>query len=319
MSLSDVQPANKEVNILMATLLCVKRRADEDPSEHITIKSKRARTDNKAAGTSDLSYDDASTNFIRVGTVNSKDESVDHFVSESVKKGWQRREEYKRLGGEKQFLHKARHFVKKRAISNRYKIITQSRGIEEPERLCEEIEPEGAVALPPSPVNELVCVDAVLANESDDVITCNGVPLERTQYVYDVYYADEQIDWAEFMEHNTCEIEKEVFEDVNEDDIGDVFDDEDDENDESNWRNDYPDYDDSPFEDDEEYLNAQIRKLNQKNCESDSSYDADDYDDDGFDVDGNLIESYDPANISKLMKNAHLDDDDDSDSMEEVV
>lgn len=309
----------------MATIIRIKRHLDEEPTENIVIRSKRFRRENSDDAVCDTSCDKPSTVLMRVGTVQSKEEPVEPLVIKAVKKGFQLKDQYKKLGSETGYKNNARLEAKKRAIRKRYKIITQSRGIGEVqssdgklacaaigEKKTDAENEEGAEALPSSST-EFTYFDAVLANEVDNIITCNGVPMEAENYVYDVFYSSLPVDWTEVMEKNMCEIEKEVYEDVNNSDSDELFEDDDDENDESNWRNDYPDYDDSPYEDEEDYLNVQIKKCNLKTYDTDESYDLEDYDDEAFDVDGNLIQSNNPSLITNLLKKTHLEESDSED------
>lgn len=304
----------------MATVIRIKRRLHEEPTENIIIKAKRSR--NESTGDEDQSGDNAAV-LTRVGTVESKDDPLEPLVKTAIKKGWELRQNYKRLGSDVSFRNKSSQDAKKRAVTKRYKIISQSRGIGEPpepdkddvatvEKTVTDKDLKGAEALPADSM-EFTYFDAVLANEKEDIITCNGVPMESEQYVYDVFYSTQPVNWEDIMEQNACRIERELFESFTDSESDDQYEDDDDENEEENWRNDYPDYDDSPYEDEEDYLNSQIRKTYRK-YETDESYDAEDYEEEGFDSEGNLImSSQHPFSLAKLMRRVNLDDDSDSD------
>ncbi|XP_064114876.1 probable RNA polymerase II nuclear localization protein SLC7A6OS [Macrobrachium nipponense] len=302
----------------MATVIRIKRRLDEEPTENIIIKAKRSR--NESTGDEDQSGDRVAV-LTRVGTVESRDDPLESLVKTAIKKGWELRQNYKKLGSDVSYKEKSSQEAKKRAVTKRYKIISQSRGIGEPsepdkddvateEKTVANKDATGAEALPVDSM-ELTYFDAVLANEMDDIITCNGVPMESEQHVYDVFYSTQPVNWEDVMEQNVCRIERELFESVTESESDDQYEDDDDENEEENWRNDYPDYDDSPYEDEEDYLNSQIRKTN-KRYETDESYDAEDYEEEGFDSEGNLIlSSQHPLSLAKLMRRVNLDSDSD--------
>ncbi|XP_068227540.1 probable RNA polymerase II nuclear localization protein SLC7A6OS [Palaemon carinicauda] len=309
----------------MATVIRIKRRLDEEPTENIVLKAKKSRKESLVEGESDKA-EDAAAVLVRVGTVESKEEPLEPLVKKAIKRGWELRENYKKLGSGVSYKSKSSSDAKRRAVSKRYKIVSQNRGLGEPpvpneeglsiateEKTILNKDVKGAEALPVDSM-EFTYFDAVLASEKEDIITCNGVPMESESYVYDVFYSTRPVNWEDVMDQNICRIEREVFESFTDSDSDENFDDEDDENEEENWRNDYPDYDDSPLEDEDDYLNAQIRKANIKKYESDESYDEGDYEEEGFDDEGNLImSSQHPFLLTKLMKKFNLEEDSDSD------
>ncbi|KAG7162067.1 putative Transcription factor Iwr1-containing protein, partial [Homarus americanus] len=83
----------------MATLIRIKRLFNEDPTDSIVVKSKRRRIEDEAAETSGDIF--TPTILKRVATVSSKEEHLEPEVLKELqkefKKGWQLREQYKRL------------------------------------------------------------------------------------------------------------------------------------------------------------------------------------------------------------------------------
>ncbi|XP_042875896.1 probable RNA polymerase II nuclear localization protein SLC7A6OS [Penaeus japonicus] len=297
----------------MATIIRIKRRHDEEPTENIIIKAKRSRLEesDEAAALCESSTESNHTIMTRVGTVNSKEDDVEQHVLKVMKdhkKGWELREQYKKLGNAQRVKAAVKEAVKNRVDSRRYKIVAACRGIEDKadkkencqtEKQKDKDESETAQHMS---TEEFKLYDALLpeVDTKDDVITCNGVPMETEKYVYDIYYTPQSVDWIE----NICEIEKhriELYHGSDSEDEDNLQDD-DDENDENNWRNDYPDEsDDSHYSDEIDYLNAQIRKVTTKNYDTDESYDINDYEED-FDEDGNLIESGYPDSAMKFRR-----------------
>lgn len=313
---------------MMATIIRIKRRHDEEPTENIIVKAKRSRVEEEdgAAALCESSPESSHTIMTRVGTVNSKEDNVQQHVLKVMKEhktGWQLREQYKKLGNAHSIKASVKEAVKNRVNSKRYKIVAACRGIEDKTdqkgncQIGEKKdvdESETAVAIT---TEEYKLYDAMLPeiDTKEDVITCNGIPMETEKYVYDIYYTPQSVDWIE----NICEIEKHHLQLYNGSDSEDedALQDDDDENDENNWRNDYPDEsDDSHYSDEIDYLNAQIRKVTGKSYDTDESYDVDEYEED-FDEDGNLIECGYPDSGMKLRRGIRemlSNDENDSDS-----
>ncbi|XP_069187268.1 LOW QUALITY PROTEIN: probable RNA polymerase II nuclear localization protein SLC7A6OS [Procambarus clarkii] len=319
----------------MATLIRIKRRFSEEPSPAIVVESKRLRTEATAA---DDSKNAVPTILKRVATVNSKDELLKpellKTIEKEYKKGWELREQYKKLGKPGSYRDTAKLEAKERIKNKRYMVLVKYRGNVddgEPEEVKEEkvmqdkkedvheADETEVVKCSPSPsfCDQIKYYDAeFLSEDMPDVITCNGVPMESEKYVYDIFYSVTDMDWTDYI----CNVQKYVA-DSSDDDDRNIEDDDDDENDEDNWRNDYPEEEDSSNEDDDDgCLDKQFRRLQARDF--DDSYDADECDEENFNEEGDLIECGYSSSTLKLRKHlsgivvhgsSNSDDDDDDD------
>ncbi|KAK8734496.1 hypothetical protein OTU49_005843 [Cherax quadricarinatus] len=288
----------------MAALVRIKRRFTEEPTDSIVVKPKRLRVEGAAAA--DLK--DVSPAILeRIATVNSKDDELKPELLQAFERKYRNnklelQENFKKLGNVEGFRDVAKREAKERTKKNRYMIVdafrghindTEPEGIEgqpkvkqDKKKDLQESDGNGEMNSAQSTIKVKYFDAELQAEDVEDVITCNGVPLESEKYVYDIFYSPMDIGWTEYI----CDVQKydnELSDDGPE--LSDGYDDEDDENEESNWRNDYPEEEESPYEDEDDYLCKQLQRLHTKHSDSDESFDADEYADGDFDEDGNYV------------------------------
>ncbi|XP_063854188.1 uncharacterized protein DDB_G0292642-like isoform X2 [Scylla paramamosain] len=210
----------------MATLIRIKRRAAEEPLETILVRAKRRKVDEGvegAVGGADSGLRDQPAAILaRVATVETKEARVDARVLQEAQKGWQLRQRYKRLDPKEGRKEAGRREAKERERERRYQITSSFRGNittttttttttasttttttaqdskdrkrkteEEEEEHEEGEEEEKKIKIFDSEISSL-------RNTQEDVITCNGEPME-VKFVYDLYYLPSTVDWGDLV------------------------------------------------------------------------------------------------------------------------
>lgn len=301
----------------MRTLIRIKRRLGEEPVENIVVKPKRLRIC-QIEGAAAADPNIPASVLKRVATVESKEEQLGVEVLKTAEKRYLE-------GCEVQLLYKRqrksgfedliKHETKDRTSYNRYMVrashqgdivgvdLGKEKGVEAKEGKHKKTTADGDKKKDSqksenvgkvddsslvSTADEVKYLDAELNHKADDVITCNGKPMESEKYVYDIYYSPTSTNWADYV----CDVQKYMYDSTDDTcvNFGD-YEDDDDENAEDNWRNDYPDEedDDEFFEDEDEYLNRSLLKSRSQYYDTDESFDVDEYEEEAFDDEGNLI------------------------------
>lgn len=285
----------------MATVLRVKRKADEDAASTIVLASKKAKIETENSEESRESYV-----FSYAGTFKDPDSEEAIETLKNVRSArWQSRNTVKSIKTD--IITKIREEHAKASREKRLQLLLSHRAILDEIKAQDTDEDEfiskhqreytgnlfrmyNVAAHDESEDEEQ---EAGPASEENTTVTCNGVPMVRCpvtpetsqdDYVYDVYLNDAGLTLVN-QESYIVEkyIEEFVPEAADESDL--EFDDDSDSNSESNWRNDYPD-EDAEFEKRLDYY--------------------DDYSDDGGDADC----------ITDRLHTVHLDYEDEYDSDE---
>ncbi|XP_065655878.1 probable RNA polymerase II nuclear localization protein SLC7A6OS isoform X2 [Hydra vulgaris] len=250
MALSDVQSMYNQ-----GTILRIKRKRTEDPFNALLIRSSKQRKDNECIPTVD--HDKSQSLFWFAGTV--EHESTEKVVGEFKKFGW------KQVKSNESIKQRARKENQGKHHISRFKLISSRRNQDKLSEKCEsDCEKNFEVFDIVSDASSL-SIDNSVVEDSDDIL-CNSVKMIRhnliienentneikqTDYVYDLYFAPEEIQRSD-NELLDIEFYEDIL-DANEEIDDDIIDDEDDSNDENNWRNDYPDEEEYNSSIDEEY------------------------------------------------------------------